>query len=235
VQVLKKYDDWERRTGYFRQKKVKTKFIFLDDAGNGKLLHWLLLSLVCWLMLARRLCVYNAGLKVDTSGEILTVVMTSYYENVRSCKRHIVVCRALCFWRFTSLFLGLATHYCQSWSICYCTYSTWKFLIFVSLFCNNNIVWPTLSAVMVPHTPVISMMHLWQLCSSRYTAKQIKNCTKDTSLANKKLRMVPHTPVKGTAPINYHLKSKVSIMLLCLLCITGYTAIWIKIAPLSSG
>jgi len=30
-----------RRTGYFRQrkKKVKTKIIYLDDAGKGKLLH----------------------------------------------------------------------------------------------------------------------------------------------------------------------------------------------------
>jgi len=46
VQVLKKCDNWERRTGYFHQKKkVKTEFIYLDDAGNDKLLHWLLLSL----------------------------------------------------------------------------------------------------------------------------------------------------------------------------------------------
>ena len=87
-------------------KKVKTKFIYLDDAGNDKLLHWLLL---------RRLCVYSAGLKVDVSQEILSVVMTSYYENVRSCKRHTVLCRAFCFWQFTLLFLGLATHYCESW------------------------------------------------------------------------------------------------------------------------
>jgi len=49
--------------------------------GNNKLLHWLLLSLACWLMLARRLCGYNAGLKVDASQEILTVVMMSYYKN----------------------------------------------------------------------------------------------------------------------------------------------------------
>jgi len=47
-----------------KRKKVKIKFIYLDYAGNDKLL---LLSLVCWLMLARRLCVYNAGLKVDAS------------------------------------------------------------------------------------------------------------------------------------------------------------------------
>ena len=26
-------DNWERRTGYFRQ-EVKTKFIYLDDAGD---------------------------------------------------------------------------------------------------------------------------------------------------------------------------------------------------------
>jgi len=116
VQILKKCDDWERRTGYFRQrKKAKTKFIYLDDAGNDKLLHWLLLSLACWLMLARRLCVYNADLKIDTSQEILTVVMMSYYENVHSCKRHTVVHHTFCFWRFTLLFLGLATHYRESW------------------------------------------------------------------------------------------------------------------------
>jgi len=34
------------------------------------------------------LLVYNAGLKVYAAGEILTVVMTSYYENVFSCKKH---------------------------------------------------------------------------------------------------------------------------------------------------
>ena len=45
---------------------------------------------------------------------ILTVVMTSYYENVRSCKRHTVVRRTFCFWRFALLFLGLATHYRES-------------------------------------------------------------------------------------------------------------------------
>ena len=99
------------------EKKVKTKFIYLDDAGNDKLLliHWLLLSLACWLMLKKRLCVYNEGLKVDASQEILTMIMTSYYENVRSCKRPTTVHRVFCFWRFTLLFLGLATHYCESW------------------------------------------------------------------------------------------------------------------------
>jgi len=58
------------------EKKVKMKS---DHADNDKLLHGLYLSLVCWLMLARRLCVYNAGLRVEASQEILTVVMTSYY------------------------------------------------------------------------------------------------------------------------------------------------------------
>ena len=41
-------------------------------------------------MLARRLCVYNAGLKVDVSREILTVVMLA-----RSCQKHTVLCRVL--------------------------------------------------------------------------------------------------------------------------------------------
>jgi len=68
------------RTGYFcqkKKKKVKTKFIDLDHAGNDRLLNQLVLSLGCWLMLARRFC---AGLKVDGAREILTVIMTS---NVR--------------------------------------------------------------------------------------------------------------------------------------------------------
>jgi len=49
------------------KKKVKAKFIDLDHAGNDKLLNQLLLSLGCWLMLARRFCVCNAGLKVDVA------------------------------------------------------------------------------------------------------------------------------------------------------------------------
>ena len=91
--LLKKCDNWERRTGYFcqRKRRVKTKFTYLDYAGNEKLPHWLLLSLACWLMLVRRLCVHSVGLKVDMTWEILTVVMTSYFENVRSCKRHTVL------------------------------------------------------------------------------------------------------------------------------------------------
>jgi len=117
VQALKKCDNWEGElaTSIAEKNKAKTKFIYLDDAGNNKLFHWLLLSLAWWLMLERRLCVYNAGLKVDTSQEVLTVIMTSYYKNVRPCKRHIAVCRAFCFWQFALPFLGLVTHYCQSW------------------------------------------------------------------------------------------------------------------------
>ena len=53
---------------------------------------------MCWLMLARKLCVYNVGLKVDVSQEILTVVMAPYYENICSCKSlHTVVCHAFYF------------------------------------------------------------------------------------------------------------------------------------------
>ena len=37
-------------------------------------------------MLERRLCAYNEDLKVDVSREILIVIMTLYYENVRLCK-----------------------------------------------------------------------------------------------------------------------------------------------------
>jgi len=47
-------------------------------------------------MLARRFCVFNAGIKVDAAREILTVIMTLNAESVRSCKRHTVVCRVFC-------------------------------------------------------------------------------------------------------------------------------------------
>jgi len=57
-------------------------------------------------MLARRFCVYNVGLKVDMAREILTVIMMSNDENVRSCKRHTVVCCAFCFWRSLCPFLA---------------------------------------------------------------------------------------------------------------------------------
>jgi len=57
-------------------------------------------------MLVRRFCVFNAGLRVDTVREILTVIMTSYDENVCSCKRHTVVCHAFCFWRSLCPFLA---------------------------------------------------------------------------------------------------------------------------------
>jgi len=43
----------------------------------------LLLSLGCWLMLARRFCVYNAGLKVDVAREILTAIMTKPFAHVK--------------------------------------------------------------------------------------------------------------------------------------------------------
>jgi len=89
-----------------KEKKVKTNFINLDHAGNDKLLNQLLLSLGCWLMLVKRFCVYNAGLKVDTAREILTVILTSNDENVCSCKRHTVVHHAFCFWQSLCPFLA---------------------------------------------------------------------------------------------------------------------------------
>jgi len=55
-----------------KKKEVKTKFI---DLGMINYLTRLLLSLGCWLMLARRFCVYSVGLKVDTALEILIVII----------------------------------------------------------------------------------------------------------------------------------------------------------------
>ena len=79
------------------KKKSKNEIHLLRWCWGRKTTSLIALSLACWSMLARRLCVYNAGLKVDVGQEILTVVMASYYENVYSCKRHTVVHRAVCF------------------------------------------------------------------------------------------------------------------------------------------
>jgi len=103
----------ERKKERMEKKIKKTKFINLDHPGNDKLLNQLLLSLGCWLMLARRFCVYNVGLKVDASREILTLIMTSNDKNVRSCKRYTVV-RCVLFLAIALLCLGLVTHYRES-------------------------------------------------------------------------------------------------------------------------
>jgi len=89
------------------KKRVKNEIHLL---GQWKLLHWLLVSLACWLRLARRLCIYNVSLKVDTAREISIVVMTSYYKNVCSCESHsslscilfLAICLALS-WSHDSL------------------------------------------------------------------------------------------------------------------------------------
>jgi len=112
-----------------KEKQVKTKFIDLDHTGNDKLLNQLLLSLGCWLILARRFCAFNAGLKVDAAQEILTVIMTSNDENVHSCKRHTVVRCAFCFWQWLCPFLALQLTTVsldsglQSWRYTSCSWS----------------------------------------------------------------------------------------------------------------
>ena len=65
-----------------------------------------------------------------------------------------------------------------------------------------------------------------QLCSTHYTAFQIKNCSKSTSTIHtyQKKRNCAVRPNH----INYRLKSEVSITLRCRLCSTRYTAVRIK-------
>jgi len=105
------------------RKKKKTKFIDFDHAGNDKPLNQLLLSLRCWLMLARRFCVYNAGLKVDVAQEILTVIMTLNDENVCSCKGHTVVRHVFCYWRSLWSFLASRLTNCIARSTVSCQHN----------------------------------------------------------------------------------------------------------------
>ena len=88
---------------------------------------------------------------------------------------------------------------------------------------------------MAPHAPAmyinyhlkseVSIMLRCQLCSTCYTALQIKNCSKCTSAihAYTKRNCTTHPNY-----INYHLKSEVSITLCCWLCSTHYTAVQIE-------
>ena len=101
-------------------------------------------------MLARRLCVCNAGLKVDARREISTVVMTSYYKNVCSCKRHTVVRCAFCFGdsfcSFLASRLTTVSHYRESWYILpprrdiYCIYYL-CFLLMHSWALDSSAIW----------------------------------------------------------------------------------------------
>jgi len=115
VQVLKKCDNWDRRTGLATSVKEKNKIHLLGRCWEWQTTSLIAFILARWLMLARKLCVYSAGLKVDVTREIWTVVMTSYYKNACSCKRHTVVCRAHFIFGNLLCFFGLATHYHESW------------------------------------------------------------------------------------------------------------------------
>jgi len=89
-----------------KEKKSKNKIHQFGPCWNDKLLNQLLLFLGCWLMLARRFCVYDVGLKVDVVRKILTVIMMSNDENICSFRRHTVVRRAFCFWQSLYSFLA---------------------------------------------------------------------------------------------------------------------------------
>jgi len=56
-------------------------------------------------MLARKFCVYNAGLEVDVAQDILTVIMTKMFAHVKD--QHTVVYCAFCFWQSLCPFLAL--------------------------------------------------------------------------------------------------------------------------------
>jgi len=104
VQVLKK--SLRKENWLLPSKKKKKSKNKIHRFGLCELLNQLLLSLGCWLMLARRFCVYNAGLKLKWLERYwlwLWHQMTKI--NVRSCKRHTVVPHVFCFWQSPCPFL----------------------------------------------------------------------------------------------------------------------------------
>ena len=126
-------------------------------------------------------------------------------------------------------------------SMCYGPYSSWKIQIFLctcllTFFANNYYDWWTHAYCIwngAVHPSYINyclksevfITLCCQLWSTRYTAFWIKNCSKSNSAIHeyRKKEMMLHTPAT-----DYHLKSKVSIMLHCQLCSTRYTAVQIK-------
>jgi len=113
VQVLKKCDNWERRTGYFRQKRSKNEIHLLGQCWERQTTS--LIAFIFGVLVNVEKKIVCLQCRFKSWHEILTVVMTSYYENVCLCKRYIVVHPAFCFWWFALLFLGLTTHYLESW------------------------------------------------------------------------------------------------------------------------
>jgi len=104
-------EKWELATS-IEEKKLKTKFINLDHAENNELLNQLLLSFGCWLMLTRRFCVYNAGLKLTRLDCDYDIKWRkhSLMQTTHSSSLHVL------FLAITLAFLGLQIHYRESWS-----------------------------------------------------------------------------------------------------------------------
>jgi len=131
----------------------------------------MLLSLGCWLILARRFCVYNADLKVYAAREILTVIMTSNDKNVHSCKRHTVVRQAFCFWWSLCPFLA-STHYRESWSM-----DSNKFTYFFDSAGTNVVGWWRFYCIIYVRisstqylNKVLPLSEEWQFCMLHYDA-----------------------------------------------------------------
>ena len=80
------YDDVRTRTAT----SVK-KVILMNEGGKNNPMNTLLLTLVCCLMMARRLHACEMGLKFAALLKIMPVIMMSFYDNVRSSKRLTVV------------------------------------------------------------------------------------------------------------------------------------------------
>ena len=101
--------------------------------------------------------------------------------------------------------------------------------LFVNFFCKFNIDWPRIPhhVIMIARASIISECEvsiLCLLCSPRYTAVRIKNCSKSMSVikvATARNTIVPCAPQLSS-------ETEVSIALLCQLCSTCYTAVRIK-------
>ena len=81
AKILKRSDYGGYKNCHFHQRK-QMKIALMNENGKDKLLNPLLITLVCCLMMAKRLHVCEMGIKFAALRMILLVIMMSFYENV---------------------------------------------------------------------------------------------------------------------------------------------------------
>ena len=109
VQVLKKCYDWERSSV---EKKSKSKNHLFWRCWEGQTTSLIAFIFAVLVNVGKKIMCLQCGFK---SWREARDIDCGYDVILQKRSRHTVVRRTFCFWRFALLFLGLATHYRESW------------------------------------------------------------------------------------------------------------------------